>query len=190
MRNDQELIQIVDAAMAEAVRKSGSWLLCRAGCHECCLGAFPITPLDAQRLRSGLAELERSDPRRAGRVRMRAQASAERLRREYPAEALHAILDLEDEDEACPALDPDSGTCDLYSVRPITCRTFGPPVRFASDSLAVCELCFRGAPDAEIAACEVVIPPDDWEGQLLEELEATTGACGETIVAFALAAAS
>jgi Fe-S-cluster containining protein len=189
---DQELVQIVDAAMAEAVRKSGSWLLCRPGCHECCLGVFPITQLDAQRLRSGLAELERSDPRRASRLRMRAQASAERIRREFPAEPLQAVLDSEEaaDDEACPALDPDNGTCDLYSARPITCRTFGPPVRFASDALAVCELCFRGASDAQIAACEVVVHPHNLERRLLEELETTTGACGETIVAFALAAAS
>ncbi len=33
----------------------------------------------------------------------------------------------------CPALDPATGHCDLYVHRPITCRTFGPPVRFADD---------------------------------------------------------
>jgi Fe-S-cluster containining protein len=85
------------------------------------------------------------------------------------------------DDEACPALDPETGACDLYTARPITCRTFGPPVHFGSDSVGVCELCYEGASDAEIAACEVEIERGDLEANLLEELP------GETIVAFCLA---
>ena len=54
--SDRELIQIVDAAMAEAARLGGAWLVCRPGCAECCLGPFPITQLDARRLREGLAD--------------------------------------------------------------------------------------------------------------------------------------
>ena len=42
---DRSLIQIVDAALAEAARKSGAWLVCRSGCTECCMGPFSITPL-------------------------------------------------------------------------------------------------------------------------------------------------
>jgi len=34
-----------------------------------------------------------------------------------------------------PALDPVTGTCDLYELRPIICRTYGPPVRFGGQSL-------------------------------------------------------
>jgi hypothetical protein len=59
-------------------------------------------------------------------------------------------------------------------------------VRCGSDSVGVCELCFHGASDAEIAACEVESDPDGLEFRLLKELEQTTGARGETIVAFAL----
>ena len=55
---DQTLIQIVDSALAEATRRSGRWLVCRPGCTQCCIGAFPINQLDALRLRRGLAELE------------------------------------------------------------------------------------------------------------------------------------
>ena len=61
MSGDQALIQIVDAALAEAARKSGPWLVCRPGCTGCCMGPFPITQLDARRLREGLAELESRD---------------------------------------------------------------------------------------------------------------------------------
>ena len=49
------------------------------------------------------------------------------------------------DDDPCPALDPETGTCDLYASRPITCRCFGPPVRCDSGALGICELCFDGA---------------------------------------------
>ncbi len=166
-------MQIVDQAMAEAVRKSGSWLACRIGCHDCCLGPFPITQLDALRLRAGLAELQTDDPERAARVLRRARASVD-------------ALDETGEDDPCPALDPETGACDLYAARPITCRMFGPAVREpGGESLAVCELCFRGATDEEIAACAVEIDPT-LESDLLQELEKTTGARGDTTVALAL----
>jgi Fe-S-cluster containining protein len=135
------LIQIVDAALAEAARKSGAWLVCRPGCCECCMGPFPITGDDAARLRLGLADLDSRDSARAARIRTRARAWAD------------------GDDEACPVLDPDTGTCDLYAARPLTCRTFGPPVRCASGALAICELCFHGATEEEIAACVVDLDP-------------------------------
>jgi Fe-S-cluster containining protein len=191
MHGDSELIQIVDAAMAEAARRSGSWLACRPGCFQCCIGPFAITQLDAIRLRTGLADLEARDPERAARVRQRAQASVERMRRECPADPLGHALHCDDdaEDDLCPALDPHTGTCDLYAARPITCRTFGPAVPFGAESLAVCELCYRGASDAEIAACEVAVDPENLEAELLRDLE-RGGQTGDTVVAFALAVAS
>jgi Fe-S-cluster containining protein len=177
--------------MAQAVRLSGSWLACRPGCFECCIGPFPITQLDAIRLREGLTDLESRDSPRAERVRQRARASAVRIRCEYPDDSVGSVLAIEEaaDDELCPALDPEMHTCDLYAARPITCRTFGPAVRFGAESLAVCELCYRGASDAQIAACEVAVDPEDLQGQLLHEL-AERGAAGETIVAFALLEAS
>jgi len=123
--------------MAEAVRKGGSWVACRPGCCECCMGPFPVSALDAERLRGGLAELRLRDPRRAASI-------VDRAARWMGAD-----------DEPCPALDPQTGTCDLYAARPLTCRTFGPPVRCASGAVAICELCFDGATDEEIAACVV-----------------------------------
>jgi Fe-S-cluster containining protein len=183
---DAALIQIVDAALAEAARKSGPWLACRPGCAECCIGPFAITPLDAARLTRGLADLETLDPARAARVRARATEAVRRLERDYPGNTLARVLREDDaaENDPCPALDPDTKTCDLYDARPITCRTFGPAVSFGGDALAVCELCYHGATDAEIAACEVEIDPGNLEARLLHGLPAS----GDTIVAFALTA--
>jgi Fe-S-cluster containining protein len=89
-------------------------------------------------------------------------------------------------EEPCPALDPATGLCELYEARPMTCRVFGPPVR-SEDGLGVCELCFQGATDAEIAACEMNPESDVLESALITELEKATGARGRTIVAFCLA---
>ena len=187
--SDRELIQIVDAAMAEAVRLSGPWVVCEPGCADCCKGPFPITQLDAWRLRQGLAELERRDPVRAAKVQWRSREAVAHLA-DYPGDLTTGILD-DDEDaeerfaalpdeEYCPALDPATLTCDLYESRPVTCRIFGPAVRSGGDVLGVCELNYRGATDEEIAACQVHIDPDGVEDGLLE------GLSEQTIVAFAL----
>jgi hypothetical protein len=57
----------------------------------------------------------------------------------------------------------------------------------SEDGLGVCELCFQGASDKEIAACEMTSDPDDLESCLLKELEKSTGRRGNTIIAFCLA---
>lgn len=195
---DAALIQIVDAALADATRRSGEWLVCRPGCTQCCVGVFAIHQLDAVRLQQRLARLEKMDPQRARRIRERARASIRRLAAEFPGDAKTGVLDAAvfDEgseagacfaefanDEPCPVLDPETGLCDLYDARPMTCRTFGPPVR-AEGGLGVCELCFPGATDEQIAACEMVADPDDLESKLLRKLEKTRGPRGRTIVAF------
>jgi hypothetical protein len=61
-------------------------------------------------------------------------------------------------------------------------------VRCESGDLGVCELCFEGASEAEIAACEVEFDPQGLELALLQELEQNTGVRGETTVALALLA--
>jgi hypothetical protein len=55
----------------------------------------------------------------------------------------------------------------------------------SEDGLGVCELCYHGATDEEIAACEMVPDPGDLEAKLLKKLE-PAGARGQTIVAWAI----
>jgi Fe-S-cluster containining protein len=173
MSSDFELVQIVDAALAEATRRSGSWLVCRPGCTQCCYGPFEISQLDAQRLRQGLEELESRDPLRAGAVRERSRQAAR--------------LTHFSDDDPCPVLDPETGTCDLYASRPITCRCFGPPVHCDSGTVGVCELCFDGASDEEISACLVDFDPEGLESALIDALERASGVRGMTTVALSLA---
>jgi len=193
---DRTLVRIVDQAMAEAARRSGAWLACRLGCTQCCMGTFPITQLDALRLREGWRRLRETDPERALRVLGRAREAAARYRPFFPGDAAAGVLSgVEEKEEAfheragddpCPALDPDTGACDLYEWRPITCRTFGPAVRAAGDALGHCELCYEGASPEQIEACQVDFDPDGVEAVILDELEQATGARGQTLVAFAL----
>ncbi len=145
-----------------------------------------------------MRQLESADPRRAQRVKQRARASVARLSPDFPGDpgtgilgedenAVERFTDFADE-EPCPALDPATGTCDLYSSRPMTCRTFGPPVRSGPEGgLGVCELCYQGATDEEIAACEMIPDPDELEPDLIREVEEKTGKKGNTIVAWCLA---
>lgn len=194
MRKDSELVQIVDAAFADAAKRAGGWLVCRPGCTQCCVGVFAINPLDAERLRRGFQELERTDPERARRVRQRAQESVSRLSPDFPGDCRTGILDEGDEaqqrfqefgnEEPCPALDPETGRCDVYAARPMTCRVFGPPLE-TENGIGACELCFHGATDQQIADCAMHPDPDDLELGLLAEIEAK-GVRGETLIAWVL----
>jgi Fe-S-cluster containining protein len=188
---DRQLLAGIAGVMAEAERRSGDWVVCRPGCTQCCFGPFAITRLDALRLREGLAALHNTDPARAERVRTRAAAYVAAIASDYPGDP--ATGELRDEERlpesmdhvACPALDPDSGCCDLYAARPITCRTFGAATRVSEEALAACELCYTGATDEEMERCAVTVDPEGLEGELLSALDAE-GVSGRTIVAYAL----
>jgi Fe-S-cluster containining protein len=190
-RSDRRLLQGVDDTMAEAARRAGSWLACRPGCAECCHGPFPINRLDARRLREGMAALAEIDPERARAVAGRARAQLPILCDGLPGDPETGVL-LDDEAAdpyftrhgslPCPALDPATGRCDLYAWRPLTCRTFGPPVRIGEADLPPCRLCFQGAPAGTVEACRVEPDPHGLEDRLL----ALSGE-EETLIAFALA---
>jgi Fe-S-cluster containining protein len=189
---DAQLVQILDAALTDAARRSGSWLACRPGCTQCCHGAFAINALDAERLRAGMTALQAADPAKAEAVEERARGWIAAWGAEFPGDPGTGILGTTDEDEArfedfaneaaCPALDLKTGLCDVYEWRPMTCRVFGPPVRMGEgDALGCCELCFVGASEEVIAACEMPVP-HEMEEKLVEAM----GVDRQTVVAFAL----
>ncbi len=189
---DSQLVQIMDAALADAARRAGPWLACRPGCTQCCHGAFAINALDVARLKAGMQALHATDPRKAETIEQRAKAWIAEFGPEFPGEATSGVLGTTEEEQArfeefandapCPALNPATGLCDVYEWRPMTCRVFGPPVRMGDgEALGCCELCFVGASEAEIAACEMAVP-HELEERLVEE----TGDAGATVVAFAL----
>jgi Fe-S-cluster containining protein len=185
---DLELVQIMDSALADSTARSGAWLACKPGCSQCCHGVFRMSMLDAERLREGL---RLADAAKADRIRQRVAQSIQELAFDFPGDPTTGIL-REDEDSlqafeefaneaACPVLDPTTGTCDLYAHRPMTCRSFGPPVRVEEGGYGICELCFIGAPAEAVAAAEFHLPHEELEASL----EAEVGE-GTTIIAFAL----
>ena len=196
--NDTDLVQIVDAALTDAARRAGNWLVCRPGCTQCCYGAFAINQLDGQRLRTGMDAMRASDPARAAAVEDRARRWIEEFGGEFPGDREAGLIGDSDEDRArfeefandaaCPALDPSTGLCDLYEARPMTCRVFGPPVQMdageGAEGLGHCELCFAGATPEQVAACEMSVPTEMEEG-LVADLD-RNGLRGDTVVAYTL----
>lgn len=195
LERDHELVQIMDAAFADAARRSGEWLVCRPGCTQCCHGAFAINQLDAARLAEGMEILRQQNPELAAEIERRATSWIAEHGSAFPgdretgrlgtSDAERARFDAFANDAPCPALDPTTGRCDVYAWRPMTCRVFGPPIRSANEDglegLAHCELCFHGASPEQIEACEMHVP-HDLEQDLLDEI----GSDNETVVAFAL----
>jgi Fe-S-cluster containining protein len=195
-RADERLLRVLDADLAEAARRAGDRLACRPGCSACCIGPFPITRLDVRRLRRGLERLAGVDPGRAEDVRLRARAAVAALFESYPGDAASGRLDADEArldsfferhaGLACPALDPVSGRCELYEWRPVSCRTYGPPVRFGDEASPPCDLCFVGADDAIVEACRVEPDRDGLEQAILAALGVRAGEDWETLIAFAL----
>ncbi len=188
------LFSILDAALASTTERSGNHLACHPGCHQCCVGVFAISQLDAEQLRGGLASAPQDA---ADRILSRAEESRIRLLDDFPGDPVTGLLFTQPHheeafadfanDEPCPVLDPDTGTCDLYAFRPVQCRTFGPPVRDADGQLTVCELCFVAAPAEEVARCEMDQSWRPQEETLIGDAEQQSGLFGPTLVAFALA---
>jgi len=179
---DSGLVQIVDAALRDAAQRAGPRLVCRLGCTPCCHGAFAINALDALRLQAGVHTLRVADPALAAEIEHRARTWIKQHGPDFPGDLATGALGSTDSDRerfedfaneaACPALDPESGRCDVYAWRPMTCRVFGPPVRIdagESKALGHCELCFQGATPAEVEACEMPVR-HELEAELLDEL--------------------
>ena len=195
---DRELVQIMDAAFADATARAGEWIVCRPGCTQCCYGAFVINQLDALRLRQGMETLRSEVPALAHEIARRAAEWLTEFGEDFPGDLESGRLGESDEererfedyanDAACPALDPATGRCDVYEWRPMTCRVFGPPVRTETpggqSGLGHCELCFAGASDEQISRCEMPVPLEQ-EQRLLDGL-AATNVTGDTIVAIAV----
>ena len=189
---DSLLVQIMDTALAEAAASAGERLVCKPGCIQCCYGAFVVSPLDALRLREGMETLRATEPDLAAEITHRAGMWVVEHGAGFPGDVQTGLLGNSPEERerfedfansaACPALDPATGHCNIYAWRPMTCRIFGPPVRMGDGAaLAHCELCFAGASEKDVAACEMTVP-FDLEAELLAEIPSKD----ETVVAFAL----
>jgi len=144
--DDAELVQIVDAAVAEAALRAGTLLTCRRGCTHCCIGPFAVTERDLHRLREGL---KRATPYHQARLRERSAEAREAMREGFPGDWEAGLLAGQNEADAfdlhhpwlpCPVLDLETGACSLHEWRPIACRLHGPALRLNGHDLQPCRL--------------------------------------------------
>lgn len=193
-KREERLLERLDADWRAAAEKAGGWLVCRPGCDDCCHRPFPVSRLDARRLRRGLAALGERDSTGAEGIRRRAREAVARLSLGFPGNLAAGRLEQDEscldayfrqhEGLACPALEPETGRCELYDWRPIACRTYGPPLRFGVQKAAPCRLCFDGASAATVERCRMEPDAEGIEQELLAEIGAPDW---ETLIAFALA---
>lgn len=190
---DRQLLERYRRAWETGAAAAGSYLSCRIGCNECCIGIFEISGLDAWRLRRGLSVLALREPQLAERVKKRAQEQWRQLQAHFPGDKTTGALAGHEQareafcqkfaDLPCPALDPSSGRCVLYEARPLSCRSFGLPCRWGAEVLPPCRLNFQGADANTVAAATIQCDPHDLEGEILQAL----GNPPDTVVAAALA---
>jgi Fe-S-cluster containining protein len=181
-RADTRLLRSLDRSFAAAAEEAGELLACGPGCNKCCHGPFPITRLDAWRLQKGM-ERSWSVP-----LENRVRRAVRLLGADYPGD--EAALDRLYEKHAalpCPLLDPQSGRCELYEWRPVSCRIYGPPIRFGTQKSPPCRLCFNGASDETIERCRMEPDRRGLEAEILARLGVAGGEEWETLIPFALA---
>lgn len=141
------LARKTDAWFARAQASLLGQLPCHAGCTQCCIGPFPITILDADRLRIGLRSL--SDEQRE-RIEQVAQEQVVAMEAAYPLLTQSPFLDQWPDDEIdrlvtdfhqqpCPALGV-QGLCAVYEHRPLACRSMGVPTEQDGITHGACQV--------------------------------------------------
>lgn len=166
MASDAELVQIVDAAVAEAVRRAGAAIVCKTGCTHCCIGPFAVTERDLERLRQGFAVM--GDARMASRFR----EAREAMRPGFPGDwESGQVTDLAAADQfdmghpwlPCPVLDLETGACGLHDYRPVACRLHGPALRINGVDLRHCRLNYAGMGPEVVEGLRVAVDTPEVE---------------------------
>ena len=197
---DHRLLDELDRGFDEVRRRAAEELVCAEGCSECCVGPIPITRLDAWRLERGMRSLWVERPAVATAIVADAHRALAVMKDGFPGEfesgrlaADEAALDRFLEKHrtlACPVLDKATGSCRLYAARPVSCRTYGPPLAFEGQPAPHCDLCFREAAAQTIESCRWSPDPAAREQRLLRRLGVAPGDDWETLIAHAVAGSS
>lgn len=151
MTSDLQLVQIVDTAVAEAVRLAGDLIACKRGCAHCCIGPFAVTERDLARLRIGFAMAPQEQ---RSRISARSEEARDAMRDGFPGDwtsgqvagqSAADAFDLLHDWLPCPVLDLETGACSLHPWRPVACRLHGPALRMNGFDLQHCRLNYIGA---------------------------------------------
>ncbi len=116
-------LEKVDAKFGEIQQRNHQQMSCGRGCHQCCLPNLTVFAVERENIRN----LLESDP-----------ALVEKLRK--------LAADNPHQNSRCQFLEA-NGSCGVYKVRPLVCRSHGAPLYFKEGTQArldVCELNFSG----------------------------------------------
>jgi Fe-S-cluster containining protein len=132
-----ESLAPVAAAMREAAARAkvrlatvGDGVPCRAGCNHCCSRLVTVSLAEATVMREHLVR-----SKRWAAVRARA-AELEQLSRDVDSTTWFTM------NVKCPVLNPETGTCEAYDVRPPACS-----VHFVLSSPSSCDPWSTDRPD-------------------------------------------
>lgn len=119
------LLGQVESIFRDQKERFGELITCKPGCDDCCRAPFRLTPVEAFSLRLALEAADRPLRRAIVRRAEKSRAGAERVFADLPADPALAAGEISRRRLKCPLLN--SGGCDLYFARPVTCRLYGLP---------------------------------------------------------------
>jgi hypothetical protein len=119
----------VDAKFVQLHQQYRDQMVCRSGCHGCCLPGLTVGRLERDFLRAHIV----ASPGLAGQLTA--------LATEHP----HGVT-------RCELLRAD-GSCAVYAARPLVCRSHGAPLRLPDGRVDACPLNFRAGTPTEPGDC-------------------------------------
>jgi Fe-S-cluster containining protein len=121
-----DLFLEVDKAFSTIKEKYPAAVRCRAGCDDCCHACFSVSLAEALLLKKALETLGDSQ-RQALEIRaQQAQVEFRKLENEVQTSSEDSSSIMGRWRLKCPFLLADK-SCEVYQVRPVTCRAYGLP---------------------------------------------------------------
>lgn len=133
----EELVQAADQVFEKMNKQYPDCVSCKEGCSDCCYALFDLTLIEALYINQHFHE------RFAGQIRSELQEKANLVDRKIARikrEAYKRLKNGEDEQAIltdlatvrvrCPLLN-NKDRCDMYELRPLTCRFYGIPTAIA-----------------------------------------------------------
>lgn len=129
----EDLIEQVNAAFEKVKSEYDQCVACKVGCADCCYALFDLTLVEAMYIKSkfdamGEGEARKDILERANKADRTLYKLKRRAFKDHEAgKSENEILEeMANHRVRCPALN-DQDRCDIYDVRPITCRLYGIP---------------------------------------------------------------
>ncbi|MBF0550515.1 MAG: YkgJ family cysteine cluster protein [Deltaproteobacteria bacterium] len=137
----RELTAQADSAFAKVSGDYPEFVTCRAHCTDCCRAVFGVFIVEAINIADHFSQLPPEEQRLALIRAKRSDEEITRIKKKItidPDDPDKYSLDLANERLDCPLLN-DNQECIIYEHRPITCRSYGIPVKVRGKLRA----CFR-----------------------------------------------